>query len=306
MRNLITLLLSICTLTSCSFAQKETATYAIRGDQKLLVDIYGAEPERSEKPAIQRRPAVLCIHGGGWEWGSKNECEPVAKALARKGYTVFAINYRLADEGGVNPWPAQLDDAQTAVRWIRHNADKYGIDPNRIAASGASSGGQMAALLGLIDTRKNQTPALEPYSSRVNCVVAYAAPTDLTKDFRNAKYDEKRGIQDVLNQLFAAKYPNYKKTAKQASPLHNVSPKAAPHLLIHGLADKIIAPSQSKQYEAVLTKNGVPCETYYIPGCPHIVTNPITLFLISKRLTAYLDEQLKPEPKTTLHGPAIP
>lgn len=303
MRQYLAILLSICTLTSCSLAEKETATYATRGEKNLLVDIYGANPELAKKPNAERNPAVLCIHGGGWEWGSKDDCELIAKSLAQKGYTVFAINYRLADVGGINPWPAQLDDSQTAVRWIRHNADKYGIDPNRIAASGASSGGHLAALLGLIDTRKNQTPALAPYSSKVNCVVSYAGPTDLTKDFRKIPYQGKRTIQDILDQLFNAKYPAYSTVAKQASPLFNINKTAAPHLLIHGLSDKIIAPSQSKNYQAALTKNGIPCETYYVPNTPHIITNPITLFLVANRLTAYLDQQLKPAEKATAYSP---
>jgi dienelactone hydrolase len=83
---------------------------------------------------------------------------------------VFNINYRLAF-GRENTWPAQLDDVQRAVRWVRKNAVQYGVDPARIGAMGASAGGHLVCMLGLVETRDNSDPALAGFSSRVKCVV---------------------------------------------------------------------------------------------------------------------------------------
>ena len=116
--------------------------------QKLLLDVY--------RPAAGQalRPAVLFVHGGGWSMGSKENFKDEAMGLAKFGYVTFSIDYRLAADGR-NLWPAQLDDTQRAVRWVRAHADKYHIDPQRIGALGHSAGGQLVAFLGTRDTRDN-------------------------------------------------------------------------------------------------------------------------------------------------------
>ena len=95
--------------------------------------------------------------------------------LARSGFVAFSVDYRLFN-GTVNLWPAQLDDVQRAVRWIRANAAKYRVDPNRIGAFGHSAGAQLAALLGMEDTRDNSDPSLAKYSSKVQAVVDVSGP----------------------------------------------------------------------------------------------------------------------------------
>lgn len=276
---------------SCATAV-ETETYSVQNGEKLLVDIYGASPGLGQKTPAERKPAVLCLHGGGWEYGNKEECSLFAKTLSARGYVVFAINYRLAGKDHKNIWPAQLDDAQMAVRWIRHNASKYGIDPNRIAASGASAGGHLSNLLGLLDTRDKQHAELSNYSSKVNCVVTYAGPTDLTEDYRNTSYlEEDRSIQDLLDQLFGKKYGTYNEAARTASPIYNVSKEASPHLLIHSKQDEIVSYQQTLRYNKALVEAGVPCTVHLIPDSGHIITNPLTLLSLSQRVIAYLDGQ---------------
>src|SRR5262245_32064406 len=141
--------------------------------KQLLLDVY--VPPAREAP----RPAVVVLHGGGLLEGGRLDVFAPAQALAEVGYVVFAPDYRLfRPETGANKWPAQLDDAQRAVRWIRANAAAYGVDPERVGAYGHSSGGHLSALLGLRETRENVDPALASASSRVTCVVELAGSAD--------------------------------------------------------------------------------------------------------------------------------
>src|SRR5262249_453315 len=104
----------------------------------LLLDLY-----LPAKPAKKPLPVVLWIHGGGWKNGSKENC-PLTW-LAAAGDAGASLDYRLIPW---SRWPAQLDDCRDAVRWLRAHADKYGLAPNHVVASGGSAGGHLAAALG--------------------------------------------------------------------------------------------------------------------------------------------------------------
>ena len=134
-------------------------------DEPLLLDVY--RPPARPAP----RPAMVLVHGGGMWTGSRADMADPARHLARAGYVAFAVDYRLVDAAAArHRWPAQLDDVQLAVRWVRANAGRYGVDPERVGAYGWSAGGQLAALLGTRDTatspwRTPTTPAASPASS---------------------------------------------------------------------------------------------------------------------------------------------
>ena len=153
--------------------QERDVVYGEVAGEELLLDDWRPPPR--ELP----RPAMVVIHGGGWTEGFGDRTDFVLPSfeLAKAGYVVFNIAYRLLPE---HPWPAQLDDVQRAVRWIRANAATYGVDPQRIGSYGHSSGGHLAAFLGVRDTRDNSDPALAAFSSRVACVVDLAGDVDLT------------------------------------------------------------------------------------------------------------------------------
>lgn len=93
-----------------------------------------------------RRPAIIAIHGGGWQGGDKSWGKQVAEEFCCRGYVVFSVNYRLAP---ASTWPAQIEDAQAALRYFRSTAKIWGIDPDRIGAFGQSAGGHLAAMLAL-------------------------------------------------------------------------------------------------------------------------------------------------------------
>ena len=104
-----------------------------------------------------KRPGVLMVHGGGWIGGDKAQYQKFGEKLAEKGYVAFSINYRLLP---YFPHPAQIDDTQRAMRWIRAHAADYHLDPKRIGALGDSAGGHLVSLLGTTDTRDNSDPEL--------------------------------------------------------------------------------------------------------------------------------------------------
>jgi pectinesterase len=118
----------------------ENIVYQTLGDRALHLDILF--PKKHSKVG---NPAVILIHGGGWRSGEKSQALAIAKQLAAAGYVAVAVEYRLSLEA---IYPAGMQDLRSAIRWMRENSAKYGIDENKIAAMGFSSGGQMAALLG--------------------------------------------------------------------------------------------------------------------------------------------------------------
>lgn len=134
-------------------------------NRNLLLDVY--------KPATtsaKRLPAILMIHGGGWRSGDRSHNNTLAGQLAGKGFVAIPVEYRLSPEA---LYPAAVHDVKAAIRWMRANADTYGIDPKRIAVLGFSAGGQLAALVG--STNKN--PRFEgfgghaTFSSNVQAIV---------------------------------------------------------------------------------------------------------------------------------------
>jgi acetyl esterase/lipase len=119
-----------------------------------------------------RVPCVVVIHGGGWAGGSREAHDDITWKFAQRGYVSATLGYRLAPK---HRFPAAVDDVQAAVRFLRANAEKYGIDPDRIGAIGFSAGGHLAMMLGVMD------PGEGP-SGKVNAVVSFFGPTDLAAE----------------------------------------------------------------------------------------------------------------------------
>ncbi len=223
---------------------EENVSYGSASGAELHLDVY--------KPAgvsTGLRPAVVLIHGGGWTRLDKSTMRGMGQFLARSGFVGFAIDYRLFG-GENNRWPAQLDDAQRAVRWVRANAAKYGVNPERIGAFGHSAGAQIAALLGMEDTRDNSDAALAKYSSRVQAVVDVSGPIDFTTD-RDADGDQ------FLANFLGADYAKHPEVWREASPVFHVAKGDAPFLIVHGTQDENVPISQAKELLDKLQAAGV-------------------------------------------------
>jgi acetyl esterase/lipase len=205
-------------------------------DQKnnLHLDIY-LPADR----ATDLRPAIILIHGGGWTSFDKSTMRGMGQFLSRSGFVAFSVDYRLFN-GKENQWPAQLDDVQRAVRWIRANANKYGVNPDRMGAFGHSAGAQLASLLGMEDTRDNSDAALAKFSSRVQAVVAVSCPADLTKD-------HDRDGDQFFTSFLGADFTKHPEVWQDASPAFHAAKSDAPFLIVHGTQDEDVPIAQAQE-----------------------------------------------------------
>ncbi len=223
---------------------QDNVVYAQVNGTELHVDVY--QPAGT---GAGLRPAVILIHGGGWTAFDKSTMRGMGGFLSRSGFVAFAVDYRLF-KAGENRWPAQLDDVQRAVRWIRANASKYGVDPDHVGAFGHSAGAQLAALLGMEDTRDNADPALAKYSSRVQAVVDVSGPSDFTRDH------DADGDQFLANFL-GASFSQNPEAWRDASPVFHASKKDAPFLIFHGTKDDDVPIAQAQELYDKLKSAGV-------------------------------------------------
>lgn len=205
-------------------------TYVERPSGSLKGDLY--LPNAGEPI-----PAVVMIHGGGWRNGEADDMARFAAKVARAGFAVFNVTYRLAPD---HRFPAQLEDVRDAVRWLRANATRYRIDPERLGAWGYSAGAHLAMLLGVVeDDALDDAPASAP-SARVSAVVAGAGPTDL-REYPDNHYVADLMPEDADKSLF-----------ELASPIASVDGSDAPMFLYHGRHDMIVGFQNSvKMYRAL-------------------------------------------------------
>ena len=199
-----------------SIKKKGNIVYKTIGDRKLALDIF--YPKEKTK---QTRAAVLLIHGGGWKSGDKNQNYDQAIKLAENGYVAITVEYRLSLEA---KYPAAILDVKSAVQWIRINAKKYQINPNKIAVMGFSAGGQLAALLG---TTNNM--AIFKNESLVSDEVQAVINVDGLLAFKHPESEE--GVSAAL--WLGGTYNEAPQNWEQASALSHVNKNSTPILFIN-------------------------------------------------------------------------
>lgn len=255
--------------------------FAQVGDETLRLDL--ALPAKGEGPF----PVVLCLHGGGWVAGSRKQMSQTIEVLARRGYVAAAADYRLAPK---HRWPACIEDCKASVRWLRGNAGKYRIDPDRVAVLGLSAGGHLACLLGVTDNSDGLegTGGYADRSSKVQAVVSFAGPTDLTAEELWTKESRSRNLEPLLGGALDAK----RDAARQASPAH-YAPKSPPaFLLVHGTADAVVPPRQAEALAEKVREAGGVVRVLSLEGEGHTWAGPNLTRSIDQMLT-FLDETLK-------------
>ena len=151
-------------------------SYADNDNPRQRLDLYLPAAPTSDKPL----PVVVWIHGGAWRAGDKaGGIGQLSSFVASGDYAGVSVGYRLTDEAN---WPAQIYDCKAAIRWIRGNAEKYHLDPNRIGVWGSSAGGHLVAMLGTsgdVESLEGELGTYADQSSRVTCVVDYFGPSEL-------------------------------------------------------------------------------------------------------------------------------
>ncbi|MDD3927979.1 MAG: alpha/beta hydrolase [bacterium] len=230
------------------------------GDKPLLMDIL-----RPSVPQAVPMPVLIWIHGGGWQNGDKRPGLMQLTPFAKKGYFCASINYRLSDEA---VFPAQIEDCKCAVRYLRANAAKYGLDPAHIGVWGASAGGHLAALLGTSGgvSSLEGKGGRQDQSSRVQAVCDWFGPSDLTVLSGERRFaDGKNPVAKLLGGPVAEN----KEKAIAASPVTWADHEDPPFLIMHGTADKTVPYGQSVRLKEVLDKAGVTAELVTLEGAGH-------------------------------------
>lgn len=207
-------------------------------------------------------PAVVCIHGGGFRAGKRESYDALCLTLAQRGFVAITITYRLAP---AFPFPAAVHDCKAAVRWLRANAKRYNVDPERIGVTGGSAGGHLAQFLGVTAG----VPEFEgeghlTQSSAVTCVVNYYGPSDLTQS-----YGKSVDAAEVLPLFLGGNVEQKRREHIVASPLYWVNPNAAPTLCIHGTEDKYVAFEQAEWLVTRLKASAVEAELLKMDGAGH-------------------------------------
>ncbi len=247
----------------------------------LLLDVY--QPEGDASTPL---PAVVLIHGGGWTSFDKSTMHGMGTFLARSGFVAFSVDYRLL-HGTENLWPAQLDDVQRAVRWIRANAAKYHVDAHHIGAFGHSAGAQLAALLGMEDTRDNSDPALAKYSSKVQAVVDVSGPSDFTTN-RDPDGDA------FLAAFLGGTYAQHPKVWEDASPVFHASKNNSPFLIVHGTQDSNVPMAQARELADKLKQAGVPVTLVTVEDA-HTFRTPEARKRLALESLAFFMQYLRPD-----------
>jgi acetyl esterase/lipase len=231
--------------------------YSNPDGQHLQLDL--ARPKTGDGPF----PAILCIHGGGFRAGTRDGYDGLIARFAQRGYVAVTITYRLAPK---YQFPAAVHDTKAAVRWLRANAAKYHIDPERIGVTGGSAGGHLAQFLGVTaGVKEFEGQGGNPeQSSAVSCVVNYFGPSDFTKS-----YGKSVDAAEVLPLFLGGNLETARVKHIRSSPLYWVTPDAAPTLCIHGTEDKYVAYEQAVWLVDRLKTSAVEAELLTMKGAGH-------------------------------------
>ncbi len=246
------ILLLLCLLTAPLFAKSYPPTFKdARVDTYRKVDstelklwIFGESDPKTPKPAI------VFFFGGGWNGGTPEQFENQARHFAKRGMIAITADYRVKSRHGVQVVEC-VKDAKAAIAWVRENAQRLGIDPNKIAASGGSAGGHLAAATGTIsgigsDERPNAMILFNPA-----CTLAPIADWQPPGD--KAKLSVERfGVE-----------------AEVISPAHHIGPHTPPTLILHGKADTTVPYASVVAFESVMKKADRPCKLVGYDGEDH-------------------------------------
>ena len=206
-----------------------------------------APKQRGEKPF----PAIVLLHGGGWIQGDKNSLDHECIRYAKLGFCALTVNYRFSNEA---PFPAAVEDAKCAVRWLRAHAREYNVDVNRIGAWGQSAGGHLALMLAMAGKEaglEGDGPH-QDQSSMAQAAVSDSGPVNL-----DVRRPEIAVIGYVINPFLAGPPETLGERIKKASPISYLSPATPPLLLIFSGADEQVAVETSDEFVAAAWKMGL-------------------------------------------------
>ena len=268
---------ALCCLSGLAFPYQASAQDAAKGQIKIEENItYGKVGDLELKLDLAQPagkgpfPAIVCIHGGGWRQGSRASYKALIQEAAKRGYVAVTVTYRLVkakqDGGFENQFPCQVNDVKCAVRWLRSQAEKYQVDPQRIGAIGGSAGGHLTLMLALTDEKANLegSGGSADRSSRIQAAVNFFGPTDMALLHKTSP-----GAAPIAAAFLGGPPEEQKEVYQQSSPLTYVSEDDPPVLTIHGEVDKLVPLEQAKLLDEKMKAAGLSHTLVVIEGQAH-------------------------------------
>ena len=235
--------LLIFTFMTLSCSAQEKLRYKQIDTTKLVMEVH--HPPNMD--ATKKYPAMVFFFGGGWKGGTIKHFEHHATYFSKRGLVCFLVDYRVETNHGTTPFES-LKDAKSAMRYVRANATKFQIDPDKIIASGGSAGGHLAAATALIEGYNETTDDLT-----VSCIPNALALYNPVIDNGPGGYGYER-VGDAY---------------KDFSPLHNIKKDAPPTVIFLGTEDNLVPVESAEYYKTVMDKVGSRCELHLYEGEPH-------------------------------------
>lgn len=267
-------------LATAGVVLQRDVEYGRAGDRALYLDIL-----RPKEPAEKPLPVIVFIHGGAWRAGNKAAGLPRLVPFVASGkYVGVSVGYRLSDEA---VWPAQIHDCKAAIRYLRANAEKLGIDPEKIGVWGPSAGGHLVALLGTSGgVEELEGDCGSPgQSSRVSCVVDFCGPSDFTRILRLPG----GAAPEAVTALLGGPLEQKRAEAIAASPVTHATRDDPPFLIVHGTQDTTVPISQAEVLYERLKQAGVDVTFVKIEGGGHGIGGAE----IQNRVQAFFDKHLR-------------
>lgn len=226
---------------------------------------YKDEDIRENVPQKDKLPTIIWISGGGFQTTQPLKYAPEFNYLVKKGYQVALVDYRVSGEA---VFPAAVQDIKTAVRFLKANADKYGVDENRIAVMGDSAGGYLSTMLGATsEIEYFETEDWSGYDSSVKAVVDLYGPVDLLSSMTDSIYE---GMTlTPIAKFLGERVIKDKELQKLINPIPYISEKTPPFLIMHGSNDAIVSYKQSELLYTALKQKGIPVDFYLVENTGH-------------------------------------
>jgi len=232
----------------------EEITYKTVDGTKLNLWIFTPEKHKSTNTA----PAIVFFHGGSWKAGSPTQFVKHCEYLSARGMVAIVVDYRVKSRHGV-PAKDCVSDAKSAIRWIRENASKLGVDSNRIAAGGGSAGGHLAAACATLpkfdDENENKSISSKPNALVLFNPALVLAPID--------------GMEKVSNEKLAGLEKRMGTKPENISPYHHIIGKLPPTIIFHGTNDKVVPFKTVKLFTDRMHKFGNKCTLVAYQGEGH-------------------------------------
>ncbi|HEY1404031.1 MAG TPA: alpha/beta hydrolase [Pyrinomonadaceae bacterium] len=240
---------------------RTTETFATAGGQTLKLDTY-----ISQSTETTLRPAVIVVHGGSWSAGERSDYPLWNDWLARRGYAVFDVDYRLAPQPN---WQAATGDVKCAVGWVKANAARFAVDPARVALLGRSAGGHLALLAAYSTNSSALPPGCAAPEASVRAVVSLYAPTDLTWGYEHPANERVLDGPGKIRNFVGGTPADASEAIRLASATTHVTSRSPPTLLFHGGRDQLVADRHMMLLAERLSQQNVPHRALLIPYAQH-------------------------------------